>query len=81
MTKKHTTLYEYLHQTGVLESKDEELIKKVNQEALKYLKQGLKAKEVAKLTDLHINTITKIKKLGITPKKVVGSPDKKLVAV
>jgi hypothetical protein len=29
MTKKHTNLYEYLHQTGVLESKDDELIKKV----------------------------------------------------
>jgi DNA invertase Pin-like site-specific DNA recombinase len=45
------------------------LSKKPNQEALRYLKQGLKAIEVAKLTDLHINTITKVKKLGLTTKK------------
>lgn len=41
------------------------LSKKKNKEALKLLKQGIKAVHVAKATDLHINTITKIKKLGL----------------
>ena len=36
-----------------------------NQKALQYLKQGFKGIEVAKLTGVHINTITKIKKLGL----------------
>ena len=39
--------------------------KNKNQKALQYLKQGFKGVEVAKLTGVHINTITKIKKLGI----------------
>jgi DNA invertase Pin-like site-specific DNA recombinase len=43
------------------------LFKKGNKEALAYLKKGYKAVEVAKLTDLHLNTITKIKKLGLAP--------------
>jgi DNA invertase Pin-like site-specific DNA recombinase len=41
------------------------LSKKSNKEALAYLKRGYKAVEVAKLTGLHLNTITKIKKLGL----------------
>ena len=36
-----------------------------NQKALQYLKQGFKGVEVSKLTGVHINTITKIKKLGL----------------
>jgi DNA invertase Pin-like site-specific DNA recombinase len=43
------------------------LSKKGNKEALAYLKKGYKAVEVAKLTGLHLNTITKIKKLGLAP--------------
>jgi DNA invertase Pin-like site-specific DNA recombinase len=43
------------------------LSKKGNKEALAYLKKGYKAVEVAKLTGLHLNTITKIKKLGLSP--------------
>jgi DNA invertase Pin-like site-specific DNA recombinase len=43
------------------------LSKKNNKEALAYLKKGYKAVEVAKLTGLHLNTITKIKKLGLAP--------------
>ena len=43
------------------------LSKKANREALAYLKKGYKAVEVAKLTGLHLNTITKIKKLGLVP--------------
>ncbi|HTE25412.1 recombinase family protein [Flavitalea sp.] len=45
------------------------LSKKRNKEALAYLKKGYKAVEVAKLTDLHLNTITKIKKLGLVVSK------------
>ncbi len=37
-----------------------------NKKALEYLKKGFKAVEVSKLTGVHINTITKIKKLGLT---------------
>jgi DNA invertase Pin-like site-specific DNA recombinase len=44
------------------------LSKEKNKKALDYLKKGYKVVEVAKLTDLHINTITKIKKLGLTSK-------------
>ena len=45
------------------------LSKKKNKEALAFLKKGYKAIEVAKLTDLHLNTITKIKKLGLVALK------------
>jgi DNA invertase Pin-like site-specific DNA recombinase len=38
-----------------------------NKKALEYLKKGYKAVEVSKLTGVHINTITKIKKIGINP--------------
>ena len=41
------------------------LNKSKNKKALEYLKKGYKAIEVSKLTDLHINTITKIKQLGL----------------
>jgi len=41
------------------------LSKSKNKKALEYLKKGYKANEVSKLTELHINTITKIKKLGL----------------
>ena len=41
------------------------LTKPKNKKALEYLKKGYKAVEVSKLTDLNINTITKIKKLGL----------------
>lgn len=42
------------------------LSKPKNREALNYLKKGhLKNSEIAKLTGVHINTITKIKKLGL----------------
>jgi DNA invertase Pin-like site-specific DNA recombinase len=36
-----------------------------NQKALSYLKKGYKAVEVSKIVGLHINTITKIKKIGL----------------
>lgn len=41
------------------------LSKEKNKKALEYLKKGYKANEAAKLADVHINTITKIKKLGL----------------
>lgn len=39
--------------------------KEKNKKALEYLKKGYKAVEVSKLTGIHINTITKIKKIGL----------------
>lgn len=36
-----------------------------NKKALEYLKKGYKAVEISKLTGVHINTITKIKKVGL----------------
>ena len=45
------------------------LSKEKNKKALEYLRNGYKVVEVSKLTDLHINTITKIKKLGLTTSK------------
>jgi DNA invertase Pin-like site-specific DNA recombinase len=45
------------------------LSKEKNKKALEYLRKGYKVVEVSKLTDLHINTITKIKKLGLTTSK------------
>ncbi len=35
-----------------------------NKKALEYLKKGYKAVEISKLTGVHINTITKIKRIG-----------------
>jgi DNA invertase Pin-like site-specific DNA recombinase len=43
------------------------LSKEKNMKALDYLKKGYKTVEVAKLTDLHINTISKVKRLGLKP--------------
>ena len=39
--------------------------KKKNKKALEYLKKGYKSVEISKLTGIHINTITKIKKIGM----------------
>lgn len=50
---------------GSMESLKHFLEKPKNKKALDYLKKGYKANEIAKLTDLHVNTITKIKKLGL----------------
>lgn len=41
------------------------LSKDNNKKALDYLKKGYKAVEISKLTGLHLNTITKIKKVGL----------------
>jgi DNA invertase Pin-like site-specific DNA recombinase len=41
------------------------LSKEKNKKALDLLKKGYKAVEVSKIVDVHINTITKIKKLGL----------------
>ena len=41
------------------------LSKKVNKEALTLLKKGYKGTEISKITGLHLNTITKIKKIGM----------------
>lgn len=51
--------------TGSKEDTFRFLNKPKNRKALELLKKGYKSIEVAKLTDLNINTITKIKKLGI----------------
>ena len=52
--------------TGSKESVLDFLSKTVNKEALVLLRKGYKEKEVATLTELHPNTITKIKKLGLS---------------
>jgi DNA invertase Pin-like site-specific DNA recombinase len=41
------------------------LSKDKNRKALELLKKGYKAIEISKIVDVHINTITKIKKLGL----------------
>ncbi|MBK9318174.1 MAG: recombinase family protein [Bacteroidetes bacterium] len=41
------------------------LSKGKNKKALLYLKKGYKANEAARLAGIHINTVTKIKKLGM----------------
>ncbi len=41
--------------------------KEKNKKALEYLKKGYKNTEAAKLAGVHINTVTKIKKLGLAP--------------
>jgi DNA invertase Pin-like site-specific DNA recombinase len=43
------------------------LSKEKNKKALEYLKKGYKAVEISKITGIHINTITKIKKYGLSP--------------
>ena len=55
--------------TGSNETTLDFLSKEKNKKALDYLKKGYKVNEVSKLTDLHINTISKIKKLGLTMSK------------
>jgi hypothetical protein len=40
------------------------LAKPKNKKAIEYLKKGYKAIEVAKITNLSLNTLTKIKKLS-----------------
>ncbi len=42
------------------------LNKPKNRKAIEYLKKGYKSIEISKLTNLHVNTITKIKKLGLS---------------
>jgi len=51
--------------TGSKESVLLFLSKEKNKKAIDYLKKGYKIIEVAKLTDLHFNTVSKIKKLSI----------------
>lgn len=51
--------------TGTKEDTLTFLSKEKNKAALDYLKRGLKGVEVAKLTGLTLNTITKIKKIGM----------------
>jgi len=51
--------------TGSNETTLQFLSKEKNKKALDYLKKGYKSVEVSKLTDLHINTVSKIKKLGL----------------
>ncbi len=41
------------------------LSKEKNKKALEYLKKGYKGVEAAKLSGVHLNTVTKIKKLGL----------------
>lgn len=48
---------------GSRESIMDFLSKEKNRKAFDYLKKGYKVGEVAKITDLHINTVSKIKKL------------------
>ncbi|MEO5998584.1 MAG: recombinase family protein, partial [Chitinophagaceae bacterium] len=51
--------------TGSKEDVMDFLGKSKNKKALALLKKGYKAVEIAGITKLHINTITKIKKLGL----------------
>jgi DNA invertase Pin-like site-specific DNA recombinase len=44
------------------------LSKEKNKKALELLKKGYKGVEVAKILELHVNTVTKIRKLGLEPK-------------
>ena len=50
---------------GSSEDKLQFLNKDKNQKALSYLKKGYRAVEVSKIVGIHINTITKIKKIGL----------------
>ena len=54
-------------QVGSVENTLEFLSKPQNKKVLDYLKKGYKCKEAAQLSDVHINTVTKIKKLGLSP--------------
>lgn len=46
------------------------LSKEKNKKALELLKKGYKAVEISKITGIHINTVTKIKKLGFLKPKL-----------
>ena len=50
--------------TGTTEDTYKFLNKPKNKKALEYIKKGYKLSEAAKLADVHINTMTKIKKLA-----------------
>ena len=49
---------------GSTEDTLEFLNKPKNKKALEYIKKGYKMNEAAKLADVHINTMTKIRKLS-----------------
>lgn len=53
---------------GTIEDVHTFLDKPKNKKALDYLKKGYKLKEAAKLSGVHINTMTKIKKLAFSNK-------------
>jgi len=53
---------------GTVEDVHAFLDKPKNKKALEYLKKGYKLNEAAKLADVHINTMTKIKKLAFVNK-------------
>ncbi|MHB9140935.1 MAG: recombinase family protein [Paludibacter sp.] len=55
-------------QEGTMEDVHTFLDKPKNKKALDYLKKGYKLKEAAKLSGVHINTMTKIKKLAFSNK-------------
>jgi len=56
---------------GRIEGSKEDILtflsKEKNKKALDLLKKGYKAVEISKITGIHINTITKIKKHGLNP--------------
>ena len=56
---------------GRIEGSKEDILtflsKEKNKKALDLLKKGYKAVEISKITGIHINTITKIKKHGLKP--------------
>ena len=64
---------------GRVEGSKEDILKflgkEQNKKALEYLKKGYKAVEISKITGVHINTITKIKKLGL--KSLVNAGENK----
>jgi DNA invertase Pin-like site-specific DNA recombinase len=47
------------------------LLKPKNKKALEYLQKGFKNSEVSKLVDLHPNTVTKIKKMGLSKPVII----------
>lgn len=51
--------------SGSTEDRLSFLSKEKNKKALELLKKGYKAVEISKIVEVHINTITKIKKLGL----------------
>jgi DNA invertase Pin-like site-specific DNA recombinase len=56
-----------IYQGRVLGTKEDTykfLDKPKNRKALEYLKKGYKLSEAAKLANIHLNTMTKIKKLA-----------------